>query len=74
MPNPERNQYPHQAIVKFKISVHKVLNGGGLDPTPVSDEDLKKHGINRFANMSVTGFDKNDCIKKLKEKLEKLNG
>lgn len=69
----ERHQYPHQAVVKFKISVHKVLNGGGLDPTPISRKDLKKYGLDTFANISVSGFDKNDCIKKLKEKLERLN-
>lgn len=71
---PERYQYPHTAVIKFQIKVHKNLQEGGLDPVPVSDGELRKYGIDKFAAISVSGFDKIDCIKKLKEKLEKLNG
>lgn len=70
----ERYQYPHTAVLKFQIKVHKVLREGGLDPVPVSDEELRKYGIDKFAVMSVSGFDKADCIKQVKQKLEALNG
>ena len=59
---------------QFQIKVHKVLREGGLDPVPVSDEELRKYGIDKFAAISIEGFDKADCIKKVKQKLEALNG
>ena len=70
----ERYQYPHTAIIKFHIGVHKVVEDNNLDPVPVSEQELAKYGMKKFASISVSGFDKADCMKKVKEKLEKLNG
>lgn len=74
MPRPERYTYPHTAVIRFQIKIHKTLQEGGLDPVPVSDVELRKYGIDKFAVISISGFDKTDCIKKVKEKLEELNG
>jgi len=71
---PSKDECPHQATVTFNISVHKILDDGSLDPLPVREQELKKFGINTKAVLVLDGYDKANCIAKVKEKLEKLNG
>ncbi len=70
----ERSNLPHKAIVHINIYVHEVLKNGDLDPIPASNEELARYNIGQTAKLSVSGFDRSDCIKKVKELLEKLNG
>jgi len=69
-----RADAPHTAVIKIQIRVHKTFKDGSLDPNPIKTDELNKYGIGPFADMKIEGFDKTDCIKKVKERLEKLNG
>jgi hypothetical protein len=66
-------QYPHYAQIVFSVNIHKKLSDGSLDPKIVSEEELHKYGITKKAIFSVEGYDKANCIQKVKETLEKLN-
>jgi hypothetical protein len=70
----ERSNLPHKAIIGINIYVHEVLKNGDLDPIPASNEELARYNIGQSAKIAVSGFDRADCIKKVKEVLEKLDG
>jgi hypothetical protein len=65
----DRANLPHKAIIHIGIAVHEVLRNGDLDPIPASEEELASQ-----AKIAIDGFDRADCIKKIKELLEKLDG
>lgn len=64
---------PHQAIFEIKIKVHEVLPDGSLNPTIMTDEQLKEFGLSSRATLSVKGFNLKNCLENLEKKLEKLN-
>ena len=69
----KRNVGPHIGIVRFNIFLHRMLPDGSLDPEVVDCSDLfKDHSMTQAGEFHVTGFDKWDCAKKVKEKLESL--
>jgi hypothetical protein len=68
----DRANLPHKAIIHIGIAVHEVLRNGDLDPIPASEEELARYDIGRQAKIAIDGFDRADCIKKIKELLEKL--
>ena len=70
---PQAHQFPHLAQIVFTVNVHKKLPDGSLDPHTVSSADLNKHGISQKAIFSIEGYDKLDCITKVKEVLEQLH-
>ncbi|MDC1324998.1 hypothetical protein N8257_00640 [Ulvibacter sp.] len=70
----DRANLPHKAIIHIGIAVHEVLKNGDLDPIPASEEELSRYDLGRHAKMCINGFDRADCIKKIKELLEKLDG
>jgi hypothetical protein len=69
-----RADVPYSAIIKVSIKVHKQLKDGSLEPKYLSAEELNRLGIAPCAEMRIDGFDKNSCVKNIKDKLEKLNG
>tara|TARA_R110000744_G_scaffold3161_1_gene12255 strand:+ start:1140 stop:1364 length:225 start_codon:yes stop_codon:yes gene_type:complete len=69
-----RANVPHGAIIKVSIKVHQQLKDGSLDPRHLSVEELNHFGIAPCAEMRIDGFDRNSCVKNIKDKLEKLNG
>lgn len=69
MSEPEAYQYPHYAQINFHIDVFKVMPDGSLDPKKMSKRELEKYGIAETAIFGIEGFDKADCIKKVKEVL-----
>lgn len=69
----KKNTAPHIAIVKFNILIHRILADGSIDPQVIDCSDLfKDHKMAQQAEFTVEGFDKWDCVKKLKKILEKL--
>ena len=71
---PTRNLGPHIGIVKFHIYIHKLLADGSIDPMVIDCSDLfEGHKMTDLGEISIIGFDKWDCVKKVKEKLESLN-
>jgi hypothetical protein len=75
MEREKTNLGPHVGIVRFNIFIHKMLPDGSIDPVVVDCQgefrDSKMASIGEF---HVTGFDKWNCIEKVKKKLENLNG
>lgn len=63
---------PHYAQIKFSIDIFKVLPDGSLDPNKLTNADLEKLGITNTAVFGVEGFNKEDCVKKLRQVLEGL--
>ena len=70
----ERRLHPHHATITLKLDVRKMDHDGTLDPMVMGNSLLKKYGISTKAQICVTGSTEADCIRIVKEKLEKLNG
>ena len=67
------NTSPHVAIIKFSVFIHKMLPDGSIEPQVVDCSELFKDSeMTNKAQMYVQGFDKWDCVQKVKETLEKL--
>lgn len=64
---------PHHAQISFTIHVFPVLPDGSLVPTPLTSAELEEAGIKQKAVFNITGFNKEDCINKIREALSKIN-
>ncbi len=73
-PKKPRRMCPHHATVTFKIDIRKMNNDGTLESIPIGNELLEPYGITRKAQLCLSGATEAECIKQLKDKLEKLNG
>jgi|TARA_R110000744_G_scaffold41419_5_gene93779 hypothetical protein len=58
----------------MKIDIRKMNNDGSLDHQVMGNRLLAKYGISNKAQICLSGSSEADCIKTLKQKLEKLNG
>jgi hypothetical protein len=70
----DRKSCPHHATLTIKIDIRKMYDDGSLDNQVMGNRLLSKYGISNKAQICISGTTEADCIKKLKEKLEKLNG
>jgi len=70
----DRKSCPHHATLTIKIDVRKMYDDGSLDNQVIGNRLLSKYGISNKAQMCISGATEADCIRILKEKLEKLNG
>ena len=69
-----RREQPHHATVTIKIDVRKINQNGTLDQLVMGNGPLARYGITRKAQLCLSGSTEADCIKILKERLERLNG
>ncbi len=73
MQREKRNVGPHVGVVKFSIYVHRILPDGSIDPEVINCADLfKDHEISNQAEIYIEGYDKWNCVEKIKQKLEGL--
>ena len=70
----DRKSFPHHATITIKIDIRKMYDDGSLDNQVMGNRLLSKYGISNKAQMSISGASEADCIRILKERLEKLNG
>lgn len=63
---------PHYAQIKFSVDIFPVLPDGSLDPNKLTKAEVEKLGITNTAVFGVEGFNKEDCINKLRQVLEGL--
>lgn len=63
---------PYHAQIAFNINIFPVSQDGSLIPEKLSNDELQEFGIRDKAIFNITGYNKEDCIKKLKEVLESL--
>jgi hypothetical protein len=69
-----KNIGPHIGIIKFDIMIHKMFQDGTVDPQMIDCSDLfADHEMSNLGEIHVVGFDKWDCVKRVKEKLESLS-
>tara|TARA_Y100000385_G_scaffold265078_1_gene299024 strand:+ start:597 stop:824 length:228 start_codon:yes stop_codon:yes gene_type:complete len=66
--------HPHHATITFKIDIRKINKDGSLDFMPMGGKLLRKYGISEKAQLLISGIDEADCIKRVKERLDRLNG
>lgn len=64
---------PYVGIISFNIFVHRLLEDGSLDPEILDcAADFDKIGMSKQAEVSVTGFSKEECLQEIKDKIERL--
>lgn len=61
---------PHMIVLNVSLEAHELLPTGECSGNIVSQEELEKAGIKSHFLLSVNGYNKSECIKKLKEKLK----
>lgn len=63
---------PYQAVILLNIEVQDVLPTGELSGRILKSDELEKFGLRKNMVVSVEGFDKFECLKKLKEKIDEF--
>ena len=69
-----RREYPHHATITFKLDVRKINNDGTLDHFVMGNSLLAKYGVTTKGQICFSGPTEADCIKAVKQALEKING
>lgn len=64
---------PYHAQISFTINIFPTLSDGSLVPQPLTKTELEECGIKSKAVFNITGFNKEDCIQKIREALSKIN-
>lgn len=64
---------PYHAQISFTINIFPTLPDGSLVPSPLTASELEELGIKPKAVFNITGFNKEDCITKIREALSKIN-
>ncbi len=70
----DRKICPHHATITMKIDIRKMYEDGSLDNQVMGNRLLSKYGISTKAQICISGASEADCIRILKERLDKLNG
>ena len=73
-PDLPRVEWPHHATITMKIDIRKMNSDGSLDHKVLGNEILRKYNMTNKAQICISGTTEADCIKNLKQMLEKLNG
>lgn len=63
---------PHKAVILIQIEVHEVLPTGECSGRLVPVSELAEVGIKPKQVISVSGFNKHDCLQKLKKELDEF--
>jgi len=67
-----KNKQPHSAVIRILIDVHPVLETGELDGKTLSPKELKEFDLKQKHLIQIKGFDLYDCIKNVKDTINKL--
>jgi hypothetical protein len=72
IPN-KSDKNPHTGIIRFNIFIHQIMSDGGVDPEIIECiDDFKDFNMANRGEIHITGFNKHDCISKVKKILEGL--
>lgn len=66
------NNVPHTAIIQVIVTAYQKLPTGEIGTTILSEDELKEYGIRKKTLIGIDGFDKFECMKKVKMKIDKL--
>jgi hypothetical protein len=73
-PREKFNTAPHIGTLKFNIFINRMLPDGSIDPLIIDCTDLfEDNDMASKGEIHVIGFDKLNCVRKIKEKLESLS-
>lgn len=64
---------PFYAQINFYIDIYPVSEDGSLLPNKLTSTELQEAEISYLGTFGIHGFNLEDCIKKLKESLSKIN-
>ena len=72
MASPKRgHSAPHKMVVLVQASLHEIHHKTGENmPRPITPEEMDAYGIAPKVLFSIEGFDRQDCLRKLKLWLE----
>ena len=63
----------HKAVILLSnVEVHALLETGECSGVPVPKAELEEYGIKFPLVIEVEGFDKHECLKNLKNKIQEL--
>jgi hypothetical protein len=63
---------PHKAVLLINVEVFEVRSTGECESRTVSREELAQYNIKPKFTKTVNGYDKHDCLQKLKTLLEQF--
>ena len=69
-----RRLCPHHAVITIKIDIRKINSDGSLDTQTIGNSILDKYNISNKAQICFSATSEAECIKLVKEKMERLNG
>lgn len=64
---------PHKAVIHMHIQVHEVNKTGECTGKLVTKEELAQVGIQPKILLTINGFDKFECLKKLRNILNEFD-
>ena len=70
----DRRLCPHHAVITLKIDIRKINSDASLDTQTIGNNILDKYGISNKAQICFSATSEAECIKLVKEKMERLNG
>ena len=62
---------PHTAVLNIQIQTHSLTNNGELSGNVLNANFLNKFGLKPSVLLRVDGIDAEDCLQKLKDKLNR---
>jgi len=68
-----RRLYPHMAVVHISIEMRKIEPDGSIDYKIVSGKALSRYDIQPNTQLVFSAPSEAECIKVIKDKLEKIN-
>lgn len=68
----DKTKSPHKAILHITLEVFDVLSTGECSGRPLQREELQQYELKPKMVKTINGFDKNDCLTKLKQFLDTL--
>lgn len=71
--NINRSLCPHHAVITLKIDIRKIKSDGSLDNQVIGNKTLQKYGMSNKAQLCLSAPTEAECIRLVKETLEKLN-
>ena len=66
-----KEKQEHVAIIDLKVAIF-IKKGKELHGPVLNQEQMKQEGIEHETKIQISGFDKFECIKKLKEAIDGL--
>lgn len=69
----KRRLYPHVAVVHMSIELRKIEPNGSIDYKIVSEKALSRYDVQPVTQLVFSAPSEAECIKIVKDKLEKLN-